>query len=374
MDPGLPHKRVSDSAAAKPDRPSDGRAAVGSKPHRRRADFRLEKRREFRYVLSIATAIICSWLARFLPRRFRYWLADRSGDFSFRHSTTFRENVKANLAQVLAQDPDALVVLKASRTVFRTNARNFADLMISPHVKPQRFIDDVPLISGEWSLLDEALALGKGAVVITAHLGPFDFIGHTLHVRGYKLTSVTGRTTTRFLFDAVTYLRGSQGMKLVEASPSGIRRVIQALRRGECAVLVTDRDFFQSGKPVRLFGRQTTLPPGAVRIARETGAPIVPIFAQRTNHGYGISVLPGFLVAKTSDIEADLAAGINQIVRALEGAIGATPDQWVMFQRVWPSAPVDPVRVFPIGSPLAGEFLERVDAALPGGKRDLPPA
>ena len=49
------------------------------------------------------------------------------------------------------------------------------------------------------------------------------------------MTTVTGRTTTRFMFDAVTYLRRAHGMAMVEASPSGVRKVIQALRRGEMA-------------------------------------------------------------------------------------------------------------------------------------------
>jgi KDO2-lipid IV(A) lauroyltransferase len=351
---------------------TDGFVPAGTALRKQAAEFRLEKRREVRYLLAIICAIFFSWLVRFMPTRFRYWLADRCGSLSFRLSTTYRENVRANISQALGEPPESPQVTETAKAIFRTNARNFADLLVIPHVAPSRFVSAVPLISGSWSYLDEAVAAGHGVVIMTAHLGPFDYLGQSLHVRGIRPTSVTGRTTARFLFDAVTFLRRSRGMKIVEASPSGIRRVIQGLRRGECAVFVTDRDFFQNGKPVTLFGRETTLPPGPVRIARDTGAPIIPIFARRLSQSYGISIVPAFHVEKTDDIETDIRRGMEQMALHLERAIGASLDQWVMFQRVWPSEPVDPVRVFPIGSPLAGEFLERVDAALPGGRSARP--
>ncbi len=161
-------------------------------------------------------------------------------------------------------------------------------------------------------------------------------------------------------------------MTVVEASPSGVRAVIRALRRGECVVLAGDYDFFQNGMPVTFFGRPTTLPPGPVRIARDTGALVIPAFGPRTETGYAMTMDEPFTVEKTSDLEADLRRGMERVVAVLERAIAATPDQWVMFQRVWQSAPVDPVRVFPVGSPLESELLRRVDAVLPPPRHDLP--
>ena len=97
------------------------------------------------------------------------------------------------------------------------------------------------------------------------------------------MTVITGRTTSRFVFDAVTHLRQSHLVTMVEPTPAGVRRVIRALRRGEIAGFVTDYDFFQNGVPVTFFGRETTLPPGPIRIARDTGALVVPdVSAGRT--------------------------------------------------------------------------------------------
>jgi KDO2-lipid IV(A) lauroyltransferase len=304
-----------------------------------------------------------------MPERFRNWTADRGGDFFFRFSPTYRGNVMANIAQVTGSPEDSPEVIKASRTVFRASGRNFTDLLLSPHMNSRRIAVDAEMVSGDWSILDDVLQQGKGAVIVTAHLGSFDFLGKTLQNRGYKLNSLTSRTTARFLFDGVTYLRRKRGPNIIEASPSGVRKIIQAIRRGECSVLASDRDFFLNGHPVKFFGRETTLPPGAIRLARDTGAPIVPLFAVRLGNRRGIMIEPSFVVEKSSNLDEDLNRGMSRLVEVLEKAIGLLPDQWVMFQRVWPLEPVDPVRVFPIGSPLENELLERAASVLPESVR-----
>jgi lauroyl/myristoyl acyltransferase len=327
--------------------------------------FRREERREFRYQLSILMAETLSWVCWLMPGCVRGWFGDRCGDLFFRVSTTYRENVQDNLRHLpeTVIKPEETVV--ATRHVFRTSARNFLDLITMPRHRRKVLLRSAESLAPTRHLLDAALAKGNGVVIITAHLGCFDFLGQALATLGYKLTVVTGRTTSRFVFDGVTHLRSSNGMTMVEPTPSGVRRVIQALRRGECVVFLTDRDFFENGLPVMFFGHETTLPPGAVRIARESRAPIVPVFTRRLKHGHEMTIWPAIEVPRSSDAPADLQAGLECVVDVLQRAISATPNQWAMFQRVWREAPPQPVRVFPVGSPLESELLERVAAALP---------
>jgi KDO2-lipid IV(A) lauroyltransferase len=301
-----------------------------------RVEFRLEEAHPFQRLTSIVLAIVISWLVRLMPARARRWLATRLGDYTYRHSDAYRENATENIRQVLGPDVPESVVQESVRSVFRVNARNFNDLLLVPHLDQAEIVKRVNLISGTWSTLDEGMKLGKGVVLVTGHLGPFDFVGQAVLHRGYPLTSVTSRTTSRFLFDGVTFLRRSHDMPIVEASPSGIKNVIQRLRNGEVAVFPTDRDFLGNGRPVTFFGRATTLPEGAVRIARETGSLVVPIFARRTNTGIGMMIGEGFTIEKTSNRNADVDRGLAQVIGALEQAISSAPDQWVMFQKVWP--------------------------------------
>jgi KDO2-lipid IV(A) lauroyltransferase len=340
----------------------------------RRPQFRKEERREFRYQLSVGIAFAFSWLFWLIPPPVRGWFADRCGDLFYRASSTYPRNVRENVEIVQAYAGNAGDTESLVRSIFRTSARNFMDLIITPRHQRSTFITSVRLNSGSWQTLDDALAAGKGGLLVTGHLGCFDYIGQALVARGYKLTVVTGRTTSRFIFDGVTWLRGSRGLKMVEPTPSGVRSVMRAVRRNEFAVFLADRDFFQNGHDVTFMGQETTLPPGPVRIARETGAPIIPIMSRRVRHGHEVGIGEPFVVERTAEMKADMAAGMERLVAALERCITASLDQWVMFQRVWPEHRHVPVRVFPVGSPLESELLERVATALPeidhrGGRR-----
>ena len=233
----------------------------------------------------------------FLPRRVCGGGTDLVAAVSWRLSRTYRRNVIANLRQALGPDAPRAEVEAFARQAFGASARNIEALLQLTRVPTARLVESVHLVRGDWSILDRALAGGRGAVVVTGHIGAFDLLGHVLAGRGYRLTAIVGRTLPRPLFDAAVMLRAAHGVTVVEASPRGVRRAIETLRAGECVGFVGDRDFFENGVAIDFFGRRTTLPSGAVRAARATGAPIVagvrPPDRPRLRAGNGGTLLGG---------------------------------------------------------------------------------
>ena len=331
--------------------------------------FHREPRHELRYTLSVAIAEFMSWFFWLIPQPIRYGFAVVLADLFRTMTGTYRDNVEANIRQVVADSLPSHELDRLTRSIFRSSARNFMDLITMPRESREWFQSSIHVADGSWSTIDDAIASGTGVIFLTGHVGCFDFIGQAFWARGYKLTVMTGRTTSRFIFDGVTHLRGSKGTTLVEPTPSGVRQILKALHRGECAVILSDRDFFQSGREVTFFGKSTTLPPGIVRIARDTGAAVIPVFTRRDDDGHQLTILPPFFVEKTRDVKADTDRGLMKVVEVLEQGIRPSLDQWAMFQRVWPDAPAEAVRVFPVGSPMQSELLERVASALP--ERDV---
>lgn len=332
---------------------------------RRQPSFQREQKHEVRHLISVWCAVALSWLFWLTPPIARYWFADLVGAVTSRRSPTYFRNVTSNLTQASRGTISGADLERAVRDTFKVSSRNFMDLITMARMSHRALLNSITLTEGDWSMIENAIAKGRGVIFVTGHVGCFDFIGQLFRARGYKLTIVTGRTTSRFLFDGVTHLRASHGNALVEPTPSGVRHVIRALRRGECAVFLSDRDFFQNGRNVEFFGRSTTLPPGAIRIARDTGAVIVPIFSYRMARGHELRIFEPFTVPSTVDVDADVDLGLKQLVENLERGISGNLRQWAMFQRVWLDQPAPSVRVFPVGSPLESELMEKVAAALP---------
>lgn len=304
--------------------------------HLPRIEFRKSQRRDLTFYLAAEFAAILSWLVRVTPDAIVDSIARRIGDISYLISKQWRANVNSNLAHVLDLPEQSARIRRTTRAVFQTNALNIATLLRSPHQGRNDLLRSLDLTHCSWDVLDEAMAHKRGVIVLTAHLGSFDTMGSAVQIRGYPMTALTTRTTNRFAFEFVSFLRQSHNLGLIEASSSGLREAIEHLRAGKVLCLLSDRDFFLNGRDVEFFGEATTLPIGAARLARDTGATIVPIFTIRQGRKHTLMIEPSFTVPKTADREADIAAGMKRVVDALETAIAIAPEQWVMFQRVWP--------------------------------------
>ncbi len=127
---------------------------------RKRSHFRIEEPQELRHRLAVMLAIGLSWFARIQPSWFRSWLADRSGDLFYLTFKTYRQNVKANLAQVLGLPEDDNTVRKTAIRIFRASSRNFADMLLVPHKTSAEIAADGFATEGDWSVIDDALAAG----------------------------------------------------------------------------------------------------------------------------------------------------------------------------------------------------------------------
>jgi KDO2-lipid IV(A) lauroyltransferase len=265
-----------------------------------------------------------------------YWLSDRCGDLVWALVRNYRENVRANMAHAMGMPANSPEVRRMSRRVFQYSARNFFDLMRVALLSDDELRAAVYGSKESWDRLEAARQSGKGGVIASAHFGAFDYTGQSIFIHGYPIISLTTRTVPEFIYRVVTLLRKSHGLTIEEATPAGVRQVLAAIRRGEFAGLIADRDFFQNGVEVEFFGEKTTLPAGPARIARDSGAPILAVFTKRLSKGYILTVEEPFYVERSDDARRDIREAMQKIVAIFERQIRESPDQWVMFQRVWP--------------------------------------
>ncbi len=290
---------------------------------------------------------VFGWVARIVPLRVGYWFCDRVGYLLYWRSVSYRRNVASNLIHVQRGNVDQARLREQSINVFRTSSRNFWDLARSPYYQMDDLTKMIRFESRGWEVLDQVLAKGTGAMILSAHLGAFDFVGQYIVRTKYRPLILTSPTVSEVVFAAVIYWRSrTSGGRVERTSAGSVRRIYKALRNGEVVGLVADRDFSETGSgiPVTFFGVETTLPSGPVRMARDTGAPLIPLFAIRDDNRnpdrYLFYIGEPMYIEKTSNKDEDVRLGVERMAEMLEQYIALAPEQWVMFQRVWkePSA------------------------------------
>lgn len=289
----------------------------------------------------LAAARAFSLIAYYTPVRIGYLLSDIVAVWMFLRFHGYRRAVMANLRAVYRGSIPERELRKRARWVFRTSSRNFWDLACLPHFDRERLGEMHCLEVGDWSLIDDAMARGKGGIMISAHLGAFDFIGQYVLTGRHLPLVLTSSTVPPYLFAGVTYWRRSLGSRVEIVNSNALRQVVHAMRKGELVTLVADRNFGGTGYPVEFFGQPTTLPSGPIKLARETGAPLIPVFAYRKDiqhrrREFFFRVGPPIHIERTSNRDADIAQGMRRLVEILEQSISRAPEQWVMFQPVWP--------------------------------------
>ena len=285
-------------------------------------------------------AQVVSVLLLGVSRPLGYWFADRFGDYFYRRNVNLRRNLADNVRHVMGAGAPEGAVQAATRRAFRMQARNGFDLLRVPRVSLKRLERQV-ILDGDWSVVERPLAEGRGVIICSAHYGAFDIMGQHIVNRGFDAWLLVGRTTSRFVHDAVVYLRQSRGWHLEQVEDHGsVRRVMKALRAGKVAGMIVDRDWSGTGAPVSYFGAPTTLPTGHIRMALATGAEIVTAMTPRlSGNRYGFILRPVPL-QRTGNTAADVAENMRRILANIETVIAHDPGQWVLFRPVWPqSAP-----------------------------------
>jgi KDO2-lipid IV(A) lauroyltransferase len=162
-------------------------------------------------------------------------------------------------------------------------------------------------------------------------------------MRGLAITIPAERVEPPELYDYLTALRTSKGLKLIPVD-GPMLELFRTLRRGGVAGIAGDRNVTAGGALVDFFHAPARLPDGHVRLAMHTGAPLILGFSRRLGQdAYEARFLPHFCFPEEGSEEERFAAGMAYVVRGLEEAIGAQPEQWAITAPMWPARATLPI-------------------------------
>ena len=189
-------------------------------------------------------------------------------------------------------------------------------------------------------LIEQALAAGRGLVLLTPHLGAFEVIAQAYAERfgaRQPMTALYRPARKAWLRELETTARNRPGLLTAPASLSGVRQMIRALRQGQTVGLLPDQvppDGMGVWAP--FFGRPAYTMTLASRLALQTGAAVLLTIGERLPRGAGwrISVfelpepLPAAQAFHGDDAahQTECAAVMN---RAMEFLIRQCPAQYL---------------------------------------------
>lgn len=226
-------------------------------------------------------------------------------------------------------------VQRTVRHLFDHLGKMFAEVLYTPKLNPKNVDQYIQLEGREH--LETALAEGKGVVLLTAHLGNWEWLGAALGLYGYPVTSVVKRQPNAAYTELLNEHRRQAGIEVFARGTAEMVAAAKALKKGKILGFVADQDGGPEGIWVDFLGRKSATPAGPAVFARRFGSTIVPAFIRRHQQGHTVTFLPGF---KSSDFpdapEESVGTEVTkEMVRLTEAFIRRTPEQWLWFQKRW---------------------------------------
>ena len=273
---------------------------------------------------------LIGFFSRLLPRKVALWLAVLVGDSYWAVMKKDREMVKRNLSQILENPSEAG---KVARQTFVRYAQYLVDYTRMDLLKEDNLGNLVGDFQGK-EQIDRALSRGKGAMILTAHLGNWEMGGVFLSLLGYSLNVITAPDVAARLHDYRVRLRQEQRIKVITLNDtlSSSLAVFKALKDNELVALLGDRELIGKGIPVTFFGQQVFFPIGPALLALLSDAALIPTFVLMGEGGkYLCLAEPPLPVQRTGNRDKDLAVNAQGIAEVMEKFIRSYPDQWFTF-------------------------------------------
>ncbi len=188
--------------------------------------------------------------------------------------------------------------------------------------------------------LRQALAEGRGVVMVTGHLGNWEVGGAALAASGVPVLAVAKGMANRRFGAALTATRARLGVGTVDVREAP-RKVMRALRGGGAVALVADQDARRAGVFVPFFGTPASTARGPALFAVRAGCPLflgtmLRMPGSRPRYRLALERID---VQPTGDADRDVLALTAAHTAALERAVRAAPEQYFWQHNRWKTAP-----------------------------------
>ncbi len=193
--------------------------------------------------------------------------------------------------------------------------------------------------------VDAAMADGRGAILVTGHIGNWELHG-IAHGWTFGPIGVVARPLDNPLLDQRLCAFRTAGGNTVINKFEALREVLRMLREGKGIAILIDQNVQEKdGIFVEFLGQPAATTTVVAALAMKTGCAIVPCHTEVQPDGrYRLVYDPPVRWSPSGDREADIRRLTQILTRHIEGWVLQVPEQWLWLHRRWKTQPQEQPR------------------------------
>ena len=273
---------------------------------------------------------------RFLPHGALLFLGALLGRLYYMIIKKQRERAVRQMMQGLSiSEKEARKIVRAS---FVNLAQNMLEILYMPKLNRENLHEYIEIEHLE--RLKDALAEGHGVVVLTGHIGTWEWLSAAFSLSGLPVTAIAKTQPNAEYSRVLDDLRATIGAEIFSRGTSELLAAGRALKKGKILGFLADQDAGPGGAFIEFLGKTAATPLGPAVFSRKFRAPVVPAFILRRPDGrHTVRVYERMEYVDTGDTEKDLYDLTVRMTRLMEEVIRENPTQWLWFQKRWNTPP-----------------------------------
>jgi KDO2-lipid IV(A) lauroyltransferase len=245
--------------------------------------------------------------------------------------------VLANLRQAFGEERSEEELHALARACYTHLGKCLTEFIRLPRLGPEGIKQIAEFRGAEH--ITAALAQGKGAILLTGHLGNWEMAGARIAAEGFPVVAIARAQRDSTITDYILKTREATGMKIYHRE-SAVRASLLALRGNELVGMLMDQNAGDDGVFVDFFGRLASTAAGAAVFALKTEAPVLPTFGYRKpDDRHVITIDAPVPLTRTGDHKQDVLENTARYTKVVEEKIRAHPEQWFWLHKRWKSRP-----------------------------------
>ncbi len=269
---------------------------------------------------------LIQWLSTQASDESVFRMVERLGDWQCRSAPSLRRNVTHNLSLILGQTLPERSVLVGE--VFQNFTRYLAEFF-SIHQRT-----DLKVHAEGEHYLRQAQHQGRGAIILTAHLGNWEAGAVAIRRMGFPLAVVALAHPDRRLDALFNSQRQRCGLAVIPLGPDAGRESLRQLRNGRFLGMLGDWVFSGPGVSESFCGVEHLFPLGPVLLSLRANVPVVPAFLIREGlWTFRLCIDPPIWPQIKSSRQTAIRQMMQGYVKSFERHLKQVPTQWLMFQR-----------------------------------------